>query len=122
MNSKQYRIQNPRCEYCAVLPDNLPKSVRFGMELEHIWGRGPHCEVVSNWAMTCPSCHDFKTGRGSVIARIGITYVKSLKGECDWDELRLASGLDVRGWCAVKRDTYPMNEYYKEMCDEIARR
>lgn len=115
-----YRKNNPRCEYCPVLNFPKPRSVRTGLELEHIWGRGPNNEVLSNFAIACPTCHDYKTGVGSVIARIAITYVKMKKGECDWNELQLAAGFDVRGWCEVKSETYPMNDEIKEMAHEIA--
>jgi hypothetical protein len=101
---EQYRKDNLRCELCAYLRRYHkgrynPRGER--LELDHIFGRKGPCDVLSNYIMACPNCHDLKTVTMQKEARIASILVKLLKRELDEDELKACSGYHVLGWVEV---------------------
>lgn len=117
----QYRLSNPKCEYCPYLNSKAKYHPRgSNLELDHIWGRRGPCECISNFAMACPTCHDRKTSGDMVkLARLAITWHKIKKGEFDIEELKACSGKFVPGWVAHLMDTETLSGQWLDMALDI---
>ena len=126
MTKDEYRSANIDCEYCPYIGSPESRETFHprgqGLELDHIWGRKGPCDVVSNWAMACPHCHDTKTVKFQKYARLAITYHKMKKGELDLDELKACSGYNVIGWVDNLIVSLSLTGRWLKLANEIMRR
>lgn len=97
----EYREQNPYCELHQFA--GVPGG-RFGEEINHIFSVRKRWDLRSNIIHLSQSAHQW-FHQFPIDGRVTCLYVKFMKNELDDAEIKLASGMYVAGWLAMKEPT-----------------